>query len=173
MGRFLVIFTLVSAALVGGGVYYAQVYAFYDKLPEDTEIRLTSLESGQPEAILAEDFQGIDANSSPLRFRACFRTPQSVAMMSETYVAYEDPVPLNAPKWFSCFDAAHIGADLESGEAVAFLSQANITYGIDRVVAVYEDGRAFSWHQINRCGEEVFNGRPAPDGCPIPPKRSQ
>jgi len=78
-------------------------------------------------------------------------------------------VPLEAPGWFDCYDARDIGAALETGEAVAFLGESNVVYGIDRVVAVFRDGRARSWHQINACGEEVFDGRPPPEGCPPPP----
>jgi hypothetical protein len=57
-------------------------------------------------------------------------------------------VPLNAPAAFPCFDAAAIGAALESGEALAFLSEPEIHPGVDRVVAVFADGRAFAWHQL-------------------------
>ena len=70
------------------------------------------------------------------------------AMLTETYKVYEGAVPLNAPTWFGCFDAAAIGAALEKGEAIAFLSEASIAPQIDRVVAVFPDGRAYAWHQI-------------------------
>ena len=92
--------------------------------------------------------RGIDADSSPLRFRACFSTPLSQAMLTETYRHYENPVPLVAPYWFDCFDAEAIGKALENGEALAFLSEAGIAPGVDRVVAVFADGRAFAWHQL-------------------------
>ncbi len=46
----------------------------------------------------------------------------------------------------------------------------NVQYGIDRVVAILPDGRGFVWHQINRCGEVVFRGDAAPEGCPPPPE---
>ena len=61
--------------------------------------------------------------------------------------------PLTAPGWFDCFDAVAIGEALEKGEAIAFLSQANIHPGVDRVVAVFPDGRAFAWHQLNAASE--------------------
>ena len=102
-----------------------------------------------PEAIIAKDVTGIDGESSPIRFRACFTTPLSVAMLTETYRTYDGAEPLNAPGWFGCFDAAAIGKALETGEAVAFLSQADIHPGVDRVVAVFPDGRAYAWHQLN------------------------
>ena len=49
----------------------------------------------------------------------------------------------------------------------------NISYGIDQVVAVFPDGRGYVWHQINPCGSVVFNGDPAPAGCPPVPENLQ
>ena len=37
----------------------------------------------------------------------------------------------------------------ERGEALAFLSEPLKDYGMDRVVAVFPDGRAYAWHQLN------------------------
>ncbi len=173
MGKVLVSIIVGSALLAGGAIYYLQVYAYFFDLPADTVMRMTPLGQDRAEPILTEDFRGIDANSSPLRFRACFRTPQSLAMMTETYTPYENARPLIGPGWFDCFDAARIGADLESGKALAFLGEANVTYGIDQVIAVYDDGRAYAWHQLNHCGEVVYDGQPAPEGCPPPPERKK
>ena len=113
------------------------------------------------------DFEGIDSDSSPIRYRACFQT--DAAIIDDATPA-SDAVPLTAPGWFDCFDAARIGADLEAGVATALLSRENEPYGIDRIIAIYPDGRAYAWQQINRCGEVVFDGRPAPAGCPEPPE---
>ena len=144
-------FIVIIAAIAGVAMYYLQEYAYYTpaNFKPGAEIELTLIESGQPEPILADNVEGIDADSSPLRFRACFHTPLTQAMLSETYEAYEGAVPLNAPTWFNCFDAAKIGEALERGEALAFLSQSNIAPSIDRVVAVFPDGRAYAWHQIH------------------------
>jgi len=138
------------AAVTGVAVYYLQEYAYYHDAAfvPGHEIMLTPIESDRPEVILAEAVSGIDAESSPLRFRACFTTPLTQAMLSETYRAYEGAEPLIAPSWFDCFDASEIGAALESGEALAFLSQSNIAPDVDRVVAVFADGRAFAWQQF-------------------------
>jgi len=143
---------IVIASLIGGAfLYYTQVYAYYQPVAfqPGAEIMLTPVESDVPEPILAEGVTGIDGDSSPIRFRACFTTPMTLAMLSETYRIYDRAEPLNAPGWFDCFDAPAIGAALEKGEAVAFLSQANIHPGVDRVVAVFPDGRAYAWHQLN------------------------
>lgn len=144
--------SIVVISLIGGvALYYTQVYAFYQPVAFEPgqEIRLTPIAGSAPEPILAEDVTGIDSDSSPIRFRACFTTPLSLAMLSETYVAYDRPEPLVAPGWFECFDAMSIGTALERGEALAFLAEPGIHPGVDRVVAVFPDGRAFAWHQLN------------------------
>lgn len=164
---------IVVISLVAGiAMYYLQVYAFYDEVAATgtDDVQVTLLATGQPEAILYEDFEAIDSESSPIRYRACFTTTLSHPMLSETYVAYDKAEPLVAPGWFECFDAKALGAALEQGRALAFMGTENITYGIDRVVAVMEDGRGYVWHQINHCGEKVYDGQPAPEGCPPKPE---
>jgi hypothetical protein len=155
-GKFAAGFIVLSALLAGAAIYYTQVYAFYAPVvfTPGQEIRLTPLEGAVPEAILAEGVTGIDADSSPLRFRACFTTPLSQAMLTETYQVYANPTPLIAPGWFECFDAQAIGGALEKGEAIAFLSEAGIHAGVDRVVAVFPDGRAYAWNQLSAEGQE-------------------
>ena len=146
---------VIAGALVGAGIWYAQVYAYYTRIAAtapEAVIRLVSVVSGEPEEIGAEGFEGIDAESSPLRFRACFTVPLSLATLTETYVLAEDPVPLIGPGWFDCYDARRIGAALESGEALAFLSEPDIHPGVDRIVAVFPDGHAYAWQQFNAEG---------------------
>ena len=152
MGKILAGAIVISAFVAGAALYYLQVYAYYDEVSADApqgRIMLTSLASNQPDTFLYKDFQGIDATSSPLRFRACFTTKHSQAMLSETYVTMEGAVPLNGPGWFECYNAQEIGAALETGDAIAFLGQKDILDGIDRVIAVFPDGRGFAWHQLN------------------------
>ena len=147
---------VLTALAVGAAIYYLQVYAYYGPVNVSSPaavMRLTAI-GGAEEPMLTEGFQGIDADSSPLRFRGCFTTPMSIALLSETYTLYETPTPLIAPGWFSCFDAARIGADLQTGAALAFLSEPDIHPGVDRVIAVYPDGRAFAWHQLNQSADE-------------------
>jgi hypothetical protein len=174
MGKFLVGLILGTALVAGVAIYYLQVYHFYETLePNGTDdVTLVSLVSGEAEPVLYEEFQGIDASSSPIRYRACFTTTMSRAMLSETYEPYKQAEPLVAPDWFECFDAKALGAELETGTALAFLGARDVQYGIDRIVAITEDGRGYAWHQINRCGEEVFDGNPVPEGCPTPPERN-
>jgi hypothetical protein len=175
IGRIAILGIVMSALIAGVALYYLQIYAYYVEVTaeEAGNVQLVSLYSEEPEPILFENFKAINSDSSPVRYRACFETPLSQAMLTETYFTYPDAEPLVAPGWFDCFDANTLGKALETGEAIAFLGVENITYGIDRVVAVYDDGRAFAWHQINHCGEVVFDGNPAPEGCPPAPERLQ
>ncbi|MCC6863450.1 MAG: histidine kinase [Rhodobacteraceae bacterium] len=150
-GKFIAGFLVLTGLVAGIAMYWLQVYAFYDKavfIPGQ-EMLLTSVESGSPETILVEKIEGIDSDSSPIRFRACFKTPLTQVMLTKTYKIYSDPTPLTAPSWFGCFDAAMIGAALENGEAIAFLGQSEIQPDVDRVVAVFADGRGYAWNQLN------------------------
>lgn len=142
---------VIVSALAGGFLWYTAERAFYEPVAfqPGAEIRLVPLVSGQPEAIIVNGIEGIDADSSPIKFRACFTTPLTLAMLTETYKTYEGAEPLVAPRGFDCFDAEAIGRALDSGEALAFLSEPNIHPGVDRVVAVFGDGRAYAWHQLN------------------------
>jgi len=170
-GKLLAGIIVASALAAGAALYYLQVYHYYEDVSGQVgPIRLTPAAGGPPEAIPTERVRAIDAASSPIRFRACFTTPLSREALVETYVGYPDAEPLVAPGWFDCFDADALGAALARGEALAFLGIKNIQYGIDRVVVFLPDGRGYTWQQINDCGEVVFDGEPAPEGCPAPPE---
>ena len=161
-GRLVVISLLGVAVAMGGGLWYAQTQAWYvETIPA---IEMTRFD-GEVEVLAVEDLAGIDAEASPLRYRACFATALSQATLTETFIPYPDPVPLTAPGWFDCFDAAELGASLEAGEALAFLGRQNAPYGFDVVVAVDGTGQGFAWRQMNPCGEASFSGDPLPPGC--------
>lgn len=176
--RFTIVAILGSAIIGGAFMYYNLVYAGYAELTqaEVGEILVISVVTGNSEPILLENVKAIDTVvdgvrlSGAISFRACFDTVQSQATLNETYVIFDDAIPLTAPSWFDCFDAREIGEALEQGAAVAFMSVENITYGVDRIVAVMPDGRGFAWHQLNPCGEAVFAGDNTPDGCPELPE---
>jgi len=146
MGKFLVVLMLGCAVVGGGLMYYLQVYAFYEPLPETTVVRVT-LPDGSKQPLSIADFEGIDAYSSPLRMRACVQLAD-VGELAQAVPAAK-PEPLVAPGWFGCFDAAAIGEALKSGQATAYLSEHEIARGVDRLIAAFPDGRAFVWHQLN------------------------
>ena len=74
--------------------------------------------------------------------------------------------PRNAPPWFDCFDAEAIGEDIRNRRAYVFVSQRNLEFGIDRVVAVTDDGRGYIWHEVNDCGDKAYDGSPLGEDCP-------
>ena len=157
-GKLVAGFIVLTALVAGAAIYYLQEYAYYgpvDPASARAVIHLQPLDGAAAEPMLmASDFEGIDADSSPLRFRGCFVTPMTLGLLTENFRLYEKPTPLNAPSWFDCFDADRIGTDLEEGKALAFLSEENIAPGVDRVVAVYPDGRAYAWQQLNESADK-------------------
>lgn len=168
-GKIAGIAIMLSALIAGVSLYYLQVYGFYETVT-DEDVALVSLTTEQPETILFDNFQAIDAESSPIRYRACFTTELSLPMLTESYVLMPDIDPRNAPKWFDCFNAAAIGAELEAGTALTFLGQKNIAFGVDRVVAITQDGRGYVWHELNDCGDKAYDGTIVGEECPRPPE---
>jgi len=172
MGKFLAGMLVVIAVLSGGAIYYLQVYAFYEDVPANgiDDVVLVSQADNAAKPIEYENFLAIDASSSPIRYRACFTTGLTAETASETYVGIEDAAPRIAPPWFDCFDAEALGAELESGTAKVFLGVKNVAYGVDRIVAITSDGRGYSWHELNDCGEKSYDGTVIGEECPERPQ---
>lgn len=165
-GRFLVLVIVVSAVVAGVAIWWLQTRAYYVRL-ESPEMTFVNDANGLPESVDVGGYSGIDANSSPIRYRACFIVDPELA---EGAAPADNPVPLTAPGWFDCFDAGAIGAALDRGEARAIASRRNVPWGIDRVVALFPDGRGYAWTQINHCGKAAFDGRAVPADCPPRPE---
>ena len=72
-GKIISILLVLTTLAVGGGVYYAQVYGYYEELAPE-EVQLVSLTSELPEPIPTDAFLVIDAECSSILFRACFET---------------------------------------------------------------------------------------------------
>ncbi len=171
-GKFLAGFIVICGLLGGIAMYYLQVYAYYDEVTSNgvSDVVLVEKSSMQSTPISHSNFEGIDAQSSPIRYRACFNTQVSLDELRKIFVEIVDAVPLHAPRWFDCFDAEEIGAAIETGEAVSFLALKDVIYGIDRVATILSDGRGFAWNRINHCGEKAFNGKRLPPDCSLPPE---
>ena len=163
-GKLVALFLAFAALLAGAGMYYLQVHAFYERLEPRSSI-VAILPDGGTARLAVSAFEGIDSDSSPLRMRACVTLEDPAPELP----LHPQPTPLNAPRWFSCFDAAAIAADLATGRARPHLVEGNFAFGFDRVMALYPDGRAFLWQQMNACGEAHFDGQPLPPGCPPAP----
>jgi hypothetical protein len=145
-GRWVVIAIVLVTAVFAGAQWWFQTRAYYE--PIDRADLTVTLADGTSEPLEMTQFSGIDADTSPLRFRGCFTVADPAALIARA-APYADAAPLIAPDWFDCFDAPAIGAALEAGEAQAILSQTEVRPGADRVIAVFPDGRAYAWHQWN------------------------
>ncbi|WP_171098379.1 DUF6446 family protein [Ruegeria sp. HKCCD7255] len=170
-GKLLAIILLASAALAGGAMYYLQVYGFYYEVEAQPgqDVTLLPHDTDTPVTISYEQFQAIDADSSPIRYRACFQTELGFDQL-QAYQRVENPEPLTAPGWFDCYDAVELADDLKSGRAQAFLGAKNIRYGVDRIVAITEDGAGYVWHALNNCGEKAYDGTVVGEECPPRPE---
>lgn len=170
-GKIVAVTLMASAAIAGGALYYLQVYGFYVEVTPrpGQDVMLLSDAGAVPDPIPYADFRAIDADSSPIRYRACFTTTADLAVLRRTHRIVPDVTPRNAPGWFDCFDAARLGEDLAAGRAVAFLGEKNVHYGVDRIVAITEDGRGYVWHELNECGEKAYDGTVIGEECPPRP----
>ena len=164
-GKIIGVVILIAAAIAGAGMYYLQVYGFYDVVLRE-DVQLVALTTEAPETIVFDNFEAIDADSSPLRYRACFTTPTSLATLTETYVLLDGVDPRNGPGWFECFDAAAIAAELQAGTALTFLGGKNVAFGVDSIVAITQDGRGYVWRELNDCGEKAYDGTIVGEECP-------
>lgn len=170
-GKLLALILLFSAVLAGAGMYYLQIYGFYyDVEPQPgQDVVLMARGGDSPEPINYTAFQAIDADSSPIRYRACFETDLTPDKMAG-FVTVEDPEPLTAPGWFDCYDAVVLADALKSGQAQAFMGIKNVHFGVDRIVAVTQDGKGYVWHALNNCGEKAYDGTVVGEECPPRPQ---
>jgi len=134
-------FGLFGFPLIFGAVlYYFQYYAYYYDVTDITSITV------QEREIEVADYVGIDATSSNLKMRGCFTVETADFEGLQTTDA---ATPLTPPMWFDCYDAERLTLDLEAGKAVAYLAREGDKEGMNLMVLVYPDGRAFQWRQLN------------------------
>lgn len=160
-GSWLIGGMLVFTTIFAMALYYFQVYAWYEEVNDVTEV------TAYGDAFPVSDYRGIDADTSPLKLRACFTVDWVFEPNRELAQIAE---PLKAPGWFDCFDAGAITRDLRAGNAAAILAASQEPYGFDRYITQYEDGRAYMWRQLNECGTALYAGDPLPIDCPRPPE---
>lgn len=169
-GKLVGLLIAAIAAIAAGAMYYLQVYGFYYEVtPTPGKDVYIAGPDGQ-QAVPYEGFRAIDADSSPIRYRSCFKTDLNVAALGDGFTQLESAEPRVAPRWFDCFDAEEIGKGIETGKIVVFLAHKNIAYGVDRVVAFAPDGRGWAWHELNDCGHKAYDGTVVGEACPPAPK---
>ncbi len=142
-GKLLVIGLLIFVAAFAAALWWFQTRAYYQ--------RVSGVESvvAQGAVLPLAAYDGIDATTSPLKLRACFRLSAEAARAAAALPAAPDAEPLVAPSWFDCFDAETISRDIESGAAAAIAAARDEPEGFDLMIAVYPDGRGYMWRQLN------------------------
>ena len=168
-GKVIVAFLVLPAILAGMALFYLQIFSFYEEVLPDgvTDVAILQKQNELPEIINYSNFRAISSDSSPIRYRACFDTTEDLDTLRSRYLVYNDAEPRIAPYWFDCFNAEELGLSLRDGvSGEVFLSQKNIMYGVDRVVAILENGKGYVWHEINDCGEKLYDGSPVSNECP-------
>jgi hypothetical protein len=139
-GRLLVSIFLGLLAVFAAGLVWTQFFAFYHR---EQDVRALEIAG---ETVPVAGYDGIDATSSPLKLRGCFRIdPAAAADLPPA----PEATPLTAPFWFRCFDAGRLTDDLAAGLARAYDIGRNQPDGFDRMLAVYPDGRGYVWRQLN------------------------
>jgi len=108
-------------------------------------LELVSVVTGQPDEILGSDLQVSSSGHADLH--GCFETTMSLPMLTETYQLFDQAKPVVPVGGLDCYDAEKIKEAMAADSALAFLSRANVTRGLDRVVVIYDDGRGFVWNQ--------------------------
>lgn len=173
-GKLVVVAILLFALIGGAAMYYLQVYAYYFDVEAQpgNDVLLMDRETSTPKPIAYSEFQAIDATSSPIRYRACFKTTMTPDIAATQFVESKNASPRVAPSWFDCFDAQRIGAEMDQGSARAFVSQKNIAFGVDRVVVITDAGHGYAWHELNNCGEKAYDGTIVGEECPPVPERN-
>ncbi len=115
--------------------------------PVDVTIALTPVSGGVAEEILLDGLRATSDNAIPESLWACFTTPLSMGLLTESYEVADDVTPTNPVSSLPCFDADGVMTAVTAGEAVAFVGERDVWPGVDRLVAVYLDGRAVAWNQ--------------------------
>ena len=168
-GKVIVAFLVLPAILAGMALFYLQIFSFYEEVIPDgvTDVTILQKQNELPEIINYSNFRAISSDSSPIRYRACFDTTEDLDALRSRYLVYNGAEPRIAPYWFDCFNAEELGLSLkDGGSGEVFLSKKNIMYGVDRVVAILENGKGYVWHEINDCGDKLYDGSPVSNECP-------
>ncbi len=144
-GKYLVGGLLAFTAVFACVLWYTQTYAYYDRVSDVERIEVAG------KTLSVRDYQGIDADTSPMKIRACFTLDPTEIDAPKA----DDATPLGAPVWFDCFDNGKLTEDITAGRAVAYVAgdetpEGATTYQILRYLAVYPDGRAYLWRQYNK-----------------------
>ena len=164
-----------SPPLVAGvGMYWLQVYAFYEELSPEEAGPVTLVGAGRRGrgASPSRTSAPSTATPRPSATAPASRPPSRWTPSPRRFEPYADARRRSTrPAGSTASTPRRSAPRWSAGEARAFLAVQDVRYGIDRVVAVFPDGRGFAWHQINPCGERRLRRRARARGLPPVPER--
>ncbi len=141
-GRTLVIVGVAGLIVFAAALWYFQTRAFFRDLPQEPLVVGTT-------TYPVLEWQGIDADTSPLMRRVCLRVaPETVEQIAAAHPASDDGEPLSGPGWFDCFDARRLTRDLAAGRAALYVLGPSPFDGADDYLALYPDGGGYLWRQL-------------------------
>ena len=111
------------------------------------QIKLTQISDNNP-TLIAMDESPISAYSTDAKFyNSCFKVSENINDLLTNFLASEDPLPSKPLGKMPCYNYNQLTEDVKAGLAYSFVGEKNIINGIDRIIAIYADGRAYAWHQ--------------------------
>lgn len=122
-------------------VWWFQTRAWYQEIDGLTQITVGD------RIVPVREYRSIDATTSPLKLRACMMLDPVTLHGAEIAPA---PVPLIGPGWFECFNAGDLTKAIADGTAKSYLAAEGEFDGTERLIAVFPDGRAYMWRQLNK-----------------------
>ncbi len=139
-GRVFSISLILFCTIFGVVLFYFQVFAFYERADTISHIEVSG------NNIPVKNYKGIKSASSALKLRGCFKVDPSLFIGKPLA---ENPTPLAAPYWFKCFDHEYLHKQIIKGQPKVYLAKKNEYDGIDRLVLVFDNGKAYQWRQLN------------------------
>ncbi len=157
-GRNLIIGLIALTVVFAVALWWFQNHAYYESAEGAEAIEIAGL------SIPVTDYSQIDAATSPLKLRACFRLSDpadlnravqaSAPLTGEARKAGIPLDPLVAPNWFECFDAETLAGLAQSPGAEVIVAARNAPQGFDRIALILPDGRGWLWRQLNETYRE-------------------
>ena len=157
-GRPLMIGLFAVTAVFAAALWWFQTRAYYAQSEGAETIEIAGL------TLPVIRYTQIDAETSPLKLRACFelgdvadiaRAAEAAAPLTQAALAAGVPLdPLVAPGWFECFDAEALTALAGTEGARTMVVARNAPKGFDRVALILPDGRGWLWRQLNETYRE-------------------
>jgi hypothetical protein len=146
-GRWLVLGIIGVTAVFAAAQWWFQTRAYYAPI-ESADLFVTTL-TGEVLTLTPETFEGIDADTSPLRFRVCFTLDEAGLAAAGQGAPSRSPRPSPRRAGSTASTPPPSARRWRPARPRPSSRERNARAGVDRVFAVFPDGRVYGWHQLN------------------------